>query len=696
MDQTALQRHVDDLRQKLDQFAYEYFVLDQPTATDAEYDALMNELRQLETEHPELVTAESPTQRVGHYEQSDFAEVTHPRPLLSLSNVYNEDELRAWSQRALRFAGVDDLTYVTEPKIDGLAVALTYIDGVLDHAATRGNGFVGDDITANVRAIRSIPTRLRQPDDFPMPQTIEIRGEIYMRKSDFEGLNERMSEAGGKLFMNPRNAAAGSIRQKDTSITAQRPLRLFAYQIGYATGATIPETHFDCLAWMKQLGFTTSLDAAQHSSVDSIWEACQRWLERRTELDFEIDGTVIKVDSLALQDEIGYVARDPRWATAYKFPAIQQTTRVVDILINVGRTGTLNPLAVLEPVNIGGVTVSRATLHNEDEIARKDIRIGDTVVVQRAGDVIPQIVKVVEERRTGEEKPYEMPDKCPSCGTPVHREPGVAMRYCTNASCPAQLKERIHHFLSRAAMDIEGFGPSLADRFVDLGWIGDVGDIYRLDWEAVAGLEGLGQKSADNLKASVESSKERPLWRLIHGLGIRHVGERTAHLIADRFGSLDSLLAATAEEIAAIPGIGNVVAADIHDFAREQVNRDLVAKLKDVELNVAESTAVEWSERPLSGLTLVLTGRLDSLTRPEAEEGLRKLGANVSGSVSKKTSAVIAGADAGSKATKAESLGVPLLDEAALAELLEGRLPEVLKPEAEEPAEANEAASAAE
>jgi DNA ligase (NAD+) len=696
MDQTALQRHVDDLRQKLDQFAYEYFVLDQPTATDAEYDALMNGLRQIEAEHPELVTAESPTQRVGHYAQSDFAEVAHPRPLLSLSNVYNEEELRAWSQRALRFAGVGELTYVTEPKIDGLAVALTYIDGVLDHAATRGNGFVGDDITANVRAIRSIPTRLRQPDDFPMPQTIEIRGEIYMRKSDFEKLNERMSESGGKLFMNPRNAAAGSIRQKDTSITAQRPLRLFAYQIGYATGATMPRTHFDCLAWMQQLGFSTSLDAAQHPSVDSIWAACQGWLQRRSELDFEIDGTVIKVDDLGLQEEIGYVARDPRWATAYKFPAIQQTTQVLDILINVGRTGTLNPLAVLEPVNIGGVTVSRATLHNEDEIARKDIRIGDTVVVQRAGDVIPQIVKVVEERRTGQETPFAMPDTCPSCGTPVHREPGVAMRYCTNASCPAQLKERIHHFISRAAMDIDGFGPNLADRFVDLGWIGDASDIYRLDWESVAGLEGLGQKSADNLQASVESSKKQQLWRLVHGLGIRHVGERTAHLIADRFGSLDSLLAASAEEIAAIPGIGNVVAADIHDFAQEQVNRDLVAKLKEVGLNVAESASVQWSERPLSGLTLVLTGRLESLTRPEAEEGLRKLGANVSGSVSKKTSAVIAGADAGSKATKAEGLGVPLLDETALAELLEGRLPEVLKPEVEEPADASEATSAAE
>jgi len=684
-DQSELQRHVDELRQQLDQFAYEYFVLDQPTASDAEYDALMNELRQIEAEHPELVTAESPTQRVGSYSKSEFAEIIHPRPLLSLSNVYNEEELAAWSQRALRFGGVDHLEYVTEPKIDGLAVALTYVGGVLDHAATRGNGFVGDEITANIRAIRSIPTRLRNPQHFDLPQTIEVRGEIYMRKSDFEDLNARMAENGGKLFMNPRNAAAGSIRQKDPGITAQRPLRLFAYQVGYANGATFPANHFESLRWLQELGFTTSLDAERHDTIESVWGACQAWLERRASLDFEIDGTVIKVNDFALQEEIGYVARDPRWATAYKFPAVQQTTKLLDILINVGRTGTLNPLAVLEPVNIGGVTVSRATLHNEDEIARKDIRIGDTVVVQRAGDVIPQIVKVIEERRTGNDVPYQMPDKCPSCGTPVHREPGVAMRYCTNAACPAQLKERIHHFISRAAMDIDGFGPNLADRFIDLGWIADASDIYRLDWEQVAGLEGLGEKSAENLQAAIEKSKQQPLWRLIHGLGIRHVGERTSNLIADRFGSLDGLLAATADEIADIPGIGAVVAADVHDFTVEQVNRDLVQRLKDVGLRTEDAGGNGDGARPLLGLTLVLTGRLDSMTRPAAEEALRKLGANVTGSVSKKTSAVIAGADAGSKATKAEQLGVPLLDEAALADLVAGTIPDSLKKTDPEP-----------
>lgn len=673
-----LQRRLDEIRHTLDQYAFEYFVLDQPTASDAEYDTLMNELRTVEAEHPELITAESPTQRVGSFQQSDFSEIIHPRPLLSLSNVYNLDELSAWGARAERFAGATNLEFVTEPKIDGLAVALTYVDGVFDHAATRGNGVVGDDISANIRAIRSIPARLRKPKSFPMPATIEIRGEIYMRKSDFEKLNDRIAESGAKLFMNPRNAAAGSIRQKDTRITAQRPLRLFAYQIGYVIGTPLPASHFDTLVWMRQLGFSTSLDAARHSSIDGVWAACQTWLERRPALDFEIDGAVIKVNSLGLQEEIGYVAREPRWATAYKFPAIQQTTRLLEIQINVGRTGTLNPLAVLEPVNIGGVTVSRATLHNEDEIARKDIRIGDTVVVQRAGDVIPQIVKVIEERRTGGEQPYRMPDECPSCGTPVHRDPGVAMRYCTNAACPAQLKERIHHFVGRPAMDIDGLGSRLADRFVDLGWIRDVASIYQLDWNAVAELEGMGELSANKLKLAVEKSRDQPLWRLIHGLGIRHVGERTANLIADRFGSLDDVMSASAEDIAKIPGIGSIVGTSVVDFAQEEPNKHLVERLKEAGVRTADRRGSSDVTRHLDGLTLVLTGRLDSLTRPEAEERLRRAGANVTSSVSKKTSALIAGADAGTKADRARELNIPVLDENDLVAMLDGSVPVAL------------------
>jgi len=429
---------------------------------------------------------------------------------------------------------------------------------------------------------------------------------------------------------------------------------------------------------LRSLGFLTSLDAQRHDTIDAVWERCEYWLDRRETLDFEIDGTVIKVDNLTLQEEIGYVAREPRWATAYKFPAVQQVTRVLDIIINVGRTGTLNPLAVLEPVNIGGVTVSRATLHNEDEIARKDIRIGDTVIVQRAGDVIPQIVKVMEERRTGEEVPFQMPEPCPACGAPTHREPGVAMRYCTNAACPAQLKERIHHFVSRAAMDIEGLGEKLADRFVDLGWIHDASDIYHLDLAQVAKLEGLGQKSAENLGSAIERSKEQPLWRLIHGLGIRHVGERTAALLADRFGSLDDLVAASAEEIARIGGIGDVVAASVYDFAQEPRNQALLSRLTEAGLRTREERHNGSTERPLEGLTLVLTGRLDTMTRPQAEERLRQAGANVTSSVSKKTSAVVAGADAGSKAEKAAQLNVPILGEGAIESLLAGNIsPEV-------------------
>lgn len=672
-----VQRRLDDLRNELDRFSYEYFVLDQPTVTDAEYDRRMAELRELEAAHPELVTPESPTQRVGNYAQSEFTEISHPRPLLSLSNVYNEEELKEWAARAERFAGSSSFSFVTEPKIDGLAVALTYVDGKLDHAATRGNGLVGDEITANVRAIRSVPVSLRQSKSRPLPRVIEVRGEIYMRKSDFEALNLRMAENGGKLFMNPRNAAAGSIRQKDSSITAQRPLRLFAYQIGYITGGSMPASHFESLEWLQELGFATSMDAAVATTVEDVWASCLAWQERRASLDFEIDGTVIKVDSFSLQDEIGFVSREPRWATAYKFPAIQQITVLTDILINVGRTGTLNPLAVLEPVNIGGVTVSRATLHNEDEIARKDLRIGDTVVVQRAGDVIPQIVKAIEERRTGNERPFKMPDTCPSCGTPVHREPGAAMRYCTNAACPAQLKERLHHFVSRSAMDINGLGSKLADRFVDLGWLHDVADIYTLDWSAVAELEGMGETSADKLRASVEVSKQQPLWGLIHGLGIHHIGERNASLIADRVDSLSSLLDTTLDELAAIPGLGQIVAQSVVDFAAEQPNRDLVARLVDLGLNTI-STRQPAESRHLNGLTLVLTGTLGTITRVEAEERLRAAGANVTGSVSKRTSAVVAGESAGSKSERAKALNIPVLSEDDLVAMLEGKLPDAL------------------
>lgn len=678
-DITGVQERIEELRRQLDTWGYQYHVLDAPTVSDAEYDEAFHELSSLEEANPELITPESPTQTVGAYTPSEFPEVQHPRPMLSLSNVFGEEELLAWDARIQRLADGEKVQYTVEPKIDGFAVALTFVNGELTVAATRGNGFVGDDITPNVRALKTIPHKLRQPSSWPMPGTIEIRGEIYMRKSDFDALNRRIEDAGGKAFMNPRNSSAGSMRQKDPGVTAQRPLRMFAYQIGYIENGEMPDTQYECLQFLRELGFPTSLDADRFDTIAEVQSQLEMWLERRESLDFEIDGVVIKVDNLELQEQLGYVARDPRWATAYKFPAVQRTTKLLDIQINVGRTGTLNPLAVLEPVNIGGVIVSRATLHNEDEIARKDIRIGDTVVVQRAGDVIPQIVSVIEENRNGSEVPFEMPNECPICGSETFREPDQAMRYCSNAACPAQLKERIRHYVSRVAMDIDGFGSALADRLVDEGLIADIADIYTIRKEQLTALEGFGDKSADSLLMSIEKSKQQPLWRLINGLGIRHIGERNAQMLAEQFASLQAMMNAPLDQLSDLPGIGNVLAASVHDFGQEEHNQELVNRLTEYGLTVKEERVELEGGLPLAGLTLVLTGKLDKYTRPQAEAALRELGATVTGSVSRKTSAVIAGADAGSKATKAASLGIPILEESAIDDLLGGQIPDSVR-----------------
>jgi DNA ligase (NAD+) len=669
-------QRVAELRRRIDRWNYEYYVLDNPSASDAEYDEALNELRGIEGENPELVTPDSPTQRVGISPQSAFGKIEHPVPMLSLSNVFNEEELNAWAVRAQRFAGGAALTYAIEPKMDGLAVALTYVNGHFDHGATRGDGFVGENITANLRTVKTLPLSLHASEQYPLPAVIEVRGEIYMRKADFERLNERIVADGGEPFMNPRNSAAGSLRQLDTRITASRPLRLMTYGIGYVQGASLPATHTAGLDMLAAFGFPTPPSRVRVETVDEVWERCQWWLAQRDKLEFEIDGVVTKVDDIRLQEEIGFVAREPRWATAYKFPAIQKTTVIEDILINVGRTGTLNPLAVLAPVNIGGVVVRRATLHNEDEIARKDIRIGDTVVVQRAGDVIPQIVKVIVEKRTGDERPFEMPATCPSCGAPTFREPDVAMRYCTNAACPAQLKEHLHHFVSRTAMDIAGMGAKLTDRFVDLGWVRDAADLYRLPWAEAAQLDGLGERSAANLQAGIEASKSRPLARVINALGIRHIGERTAALLADRFGSLDAIGAASFEEINAVGGVGAVLAKSVRSFFDEPANRAIIEKLRAAGVRVSEERAATSGPPKLAGKTFVLTGRLETLTRPQAEERLRRAGAAVTGSVSKKTSYVVAGEDAGSKADRARELEVPIITEQDLLAMLAGHGPE--------------------
>ncbi|MCC6944422.1 MAG: NAD-dependent DNA ligase LigA [Thermomicrobiales bacterium] len=660
------------LRAQIDQWNYEYHVLDRPTVSDAEYDEAFRQLRELEEANPELVTPDSPTQRIGAAPESGFEKVHHPVPMLSLSNVFGREELDAWAMRGLRAAGTSELSFVTEPKIDGLAVALTYDNGALAWGATRGDGTVGENVTENLRTIRSIPLKLRRTEEWAIPERIEVRGEVYMRKADFDRLNERIVEAGGEPFMNPRNSAAGSLRQIDPKNTAARPLSFFAWDIGYVQGGKRPDSHFDTLMMLQAFGFRITLDPRQESSIDEVWDECQRWLERRDNLPFEIDGVVIKVDSYRLQEEMGVVSREPRWATAFKFPAIQKTTVLEDITITVGRTGTLNPTAILQPVNIGGVTVRRASLHNEDEIARKDIRIGDSVVVQRAGDVIPQIVMAIAEKRTGNERVFSMPEHCPVCGSETRRDEGVAMRYCTNTSCPAQLREQLYHFVSRGSLDIAGMGSRLIDRFIDLGWVHDAADLFTLDYEQIAQLEGLGEKSATNLKASVEIAKERPLWRLLNALGIRHVGERTATLLAKRFGSIDGLKRATVEEILSVPGVGAILAQSVYDYFQEPRNLAVIDKLAAAGVSLADQQEESTGPKPLTGLTLVLTGRLADYSRPQAEEALSSLGATVSGSVSKKTSAVIAGEEPGSKVDKAQQLGIPVLGDADLAAILDG------------------------
>lgn len=672
-DPGALRHRIDVLRTTIEKLNFDYFVLDSPTATDAEYDALMRELREIEAAHPELISPESPTQRVGSAPQGRFSQIHHPLPMLSLSNVFSHGELDAWATRLGRVLPGADFRYVSEPKIDGLAVALTYETGILIRGATRGDGVTGEDVTANLRTIRNLPLRFNPSVERDIPRSIEVRGEVFMRRRDFEGLNMRIELNGGRAFMNPRNAAAGSLRQLDPSITAQRPLRFLAYGIGYAEGSGAIETHAEALGVLRGFGFETSPDAVADDSIDAVWRRCEQWLARRNEIAFEIDGVVIKVNDLRQQEELGFVSREPRWATAYKFPAIQQTTRINDIVVNVGRTGALTPLAMLEPVMIGGVLVSRATLHNEDEIRRKDIRIGDTVVVQRAGDVIPQVVQVIAERRTGAEREFEMPDHCPTCGAPTHRAEGEAARYCTNSACPAQLKRHVHHFVARGAMDIDGLGEKLADRFVDLGMIRDLGDIYTLDWDAISQLEGLGELSGANLKEAVEVSKARPLHRVIFGLGIPFVGERSSRLLADRFHSIANLIATDVKTIDSVPGIGPVQAQGVYDFLHTVENLEVIEKLRQAGVQLAEAGSGDGpASGPLAGKSVVLTGRLTGMTRTEAEELLRRSGAIVSGSVSRKTTVVFAGEDAGGKADRARELGVQVLDEAALIEVLAG------------------------
>ena len=662
-------KRIEELRNELNYHNYRYYVLDQPEISDAEYDRLYQELVALEEKHPELITADSPTQRVGAAPAAGFQSVEHRVPLLSLNNAFNEQDLREFDRRIQRLTGEGQPEYVAELKIDGLTVALTYQDGVFVQGATRGDGIRGEEISANIKTIRTVPLRLRRAPS----GLLLIRGEVFMQKQDFAELNQEREASGELLFANPRNAAAGSLRQLDPKVTAARRLDAFFYDILWweENEREGPATQWEALQLLKEWGLKTNPLSQFCASIEEVIAFCQQWQEKRFTLPYEIDGIVIKLNSLLLQAQTGFTAKAPRAKIAFKFPAEEVETKVRDIIISVGRTGALTPLALLEPVRVAGSTVSRATLHNEDFIREKGIRIGDPVLIRKAGDVIPEVVRVVTERRTGEEREFVMPESCPVCGSSVYREPGEAVVRCQGSSCPAQLRELLLHFASREAMNIEGLGPAIINLLMEKGLVSDPADLYRLTYENLIELERFGDKSARNLLAALERSKETPLPRLLYALGIRHVGAEVARKLAEHFRSLDRILTATLEELLAVPEVGATIAESVQRYAREERNRKLVERLRAVGLNFTLDEVEEDQPLPLAGETFVLTGTLESMTRSAAEEELRKLGAKTTSSVSRKTSYLVVGAEPGSKYQKALDLGVKILSEAEFLQLLE-------------------------
>jgi len=657
---------VAELRKEIECHNYRYYVEDAPIISDEEYDRMFRELRELEQEHPELASPDSPTQRVGAEPQERFLKVEHLRPMLSLANAFDEEELRAFERRVRNLLEVDEVDYVTELKIDGNAVALTYEDGVLVRGATRGNGLVGEDVTSNLKTIRSIPLRLRALAD--IPSRLEVRGEAYLPISAFNRINEEREAAAENIFANPRNAAAGTLRQLDPRITAARPLAFFAYAIGFVEGIELG-SQAEVLEHLRSCGFPVNSHYRHHRTMEDVIVFCRAWQEQRDTLDYEIDGVVIKVNNLRYQERLGVVSRDPRWAVAYKFPGKLATTRLNSIEINVGRTGALNPYAVLEPVQLAGVTIRQATLHNEDDIRRKDIREGDMVIVKRAGDVIPQVVGPVRERRTGAEREFRYPRNCPACQEPVEHAEGEAMAYCKNPRCPAQRLETLIHFVSQGAMDIRGLGPQTIEKLLDLNLINDAADLYALTDEQLARLPNFKEKSIHNLLASIEQSKSRPFNRVLFSLGIRHVGEGIAELLASALGSIDAMMAATEEQILAVPGVGPEIARSVKNYLEIQENRELIRRLEAAGLQFEISTKERTKGGPFLGMTFVITGTLPSLSRKEATEFIVKHGGKVLSAVSSTTNYLVAGADPGSKLAKAKELGAKLLTEDELVEL---------------------------
>ena len=757
----------EELRSRINYHNHRYYVLDAPEISDGEYDELLNELRDLEAAFPELITPDSPTQRVGGAPLEAFSTVEHRAPLLSLGNASSAEDLADWHRRAAERAGRDDFALTTEPKIDGLAISLTYEGGRLVQGATRGDGRRGENITPNLRTIRTIPLALT--GDFP--SAFEVRGEVYMTKSGFERMNAERAERGEPLFANPRNSAAGAVRQLDPAITAQRPLSLYVYQVGWSEGP-LPASQIERLQWLAAMGFPVNEDAQRHAGLDEVARRVSWWGERRERLDYDIDGVVIKIDDTEEWDRLGVVGREPRWSVAFKFPPQQRTTKLLDIAVNVGRTGALNPFAVLEPVVVGGARIQMATLHNEQDIHRKDVRIGDTVIVQRAGDVIPQVVAPVVSLRDGSERVFAMPDACPACGTGIEREEDAADSYCPNLACPQQQVRLVEHFASRGAMDIEGLGERLSYVLFREELVSDVADIYDLTSEQLASLtlpqtigeksaatlvrhfgsvaevleadeealqeaegvgpivarsiaawrerernvdlaaaweesgvepgvaqlaqlriedRGFGPKNAANLIEGIRLSKERPLPNLIFALGIRHTGSETARLLAERFGDLDAILDAGEEALQEVEGVGPVVARSIARWAERDLNRDIVRRLREAGVNMA-GDVVEPASDLLAGLSVVITGKLDSMTRGDAEARAKDAGASVTGSVSKKTDFLVTGADpGGSKLTRAEKLGTLLLSEEQYLAVLDEGPPALDRFREEREADAGEA-----
>ena len=661
-----------ELRELLDYHNHRYYVLDDPEISDPEYDDLLRELIALEEEHPELRTPDSPTQRVGAKPSAGFHEVSHLQPMLSLANARDDTELRAWEQRVrnlLTRRGVPEreIEYVTEPKIDGLAISLVYESGVLARGATRGDGETGEDVTQNLRTIGAIPLRIHGSDP---PPVVEVRGEVYLPLADFARLNENQAAAGQRTFANPRNAAAGSLRQLDPQVTRSRPLSIWCYAIGSSEGLD-HATHFESIEWLREHGFKVNQDVELHQDIDSVAEACHRWEERREELDYEIDGVVVKINDYETQSLLGVVGREPRFAIAFKFAPTTAVTKLEQIGVNVGRTGNLIPYAILEPVQVGGVTVSKATLHNEEDLARKDIREGDEVVVMRAGDVIPQVVSPITQRRTGSERPYVPPARCPMCGTKTVKPEGEVWTRCPNRNdCPGQIIQALKHFVG--VMDIEGFGEKLVYRFYDEGLVRSLPDVYSLTIEQLEALDGFQRKSAENLVRSIESSKGQPFSRVLYALGVPGIGYVNARALASHFASIDALIAASAEEIEDVEGIGPVLARTIRETLDEPRNQELISKLRTAGLQFEQERAARDGQLPLAGKTFVLTGTLARMTREEATSRIEELGGKVTGSVSRKTDYVVAGADPGSKLNKAQELERPVLDEAGLERVLAG------------------------